>query len=160
MAMMLEGDDVKMPKPALEMEVEYGEHDGKWGVLISVQSKVFEDLFKKISGGKIQHVKKNGVEGDFYDFPLLQNDRTFSDLLPQVALFQREAPGVPQTVALYFLRIPGLSKGVKIFFPGIFEADTIKKYAGKVGERAEFFYKKLSPGNVKMKLWLGDFKGE
>lgn len=157
MSIEIVSSEKELPKPLIEFQADYGVHNGKFGVKVTVTSRVWENLFQAISGGKISHVKKNGVEGDLYDFPIQQDDRAFLDLLPNGnQLMQNTVEGT--IVSLYYLRKPGISGGVDVFFPGIFESDTIRRYAAKVGERAEILYRKLTPGSVQMKLWLGDWK--
>ena len=160
MSMSIEAEEPTLPKPFIKLEADYDLYKGeKWGVLLKVKSKPWEDLFKKLSGEKLTFKKNNGVEGDFYEFPY-QGEKLFRDLaLPSTPreLMHYDGGGGEPIVSLYYLRTPGLSTGIEVFYPGIFEGETIKKYAIKVGERAERLYKKLSPGSVKMKMWIGDY---
>lgn len=159
MAIEVSSEESLIPKPLLELAASYGQHGGKYGVLLEAKSNGWEDLFEKISGGKTMHWKKNGVETDLYEIPINDGDRGFNDLFPyggkQLILNE---PGGIQTLSLYYLRMPGLGKGVEVFYPGIFENDTIRKYVLRAGDKSMELYKKLAPGSIKMKVWVDDWK--
>lgn len=154
-----------VPSPLLELTAKFGKTKYGYGVLLLMKSEKWEDLFSSISGGKYSHVKKEGIEGDFYDFPLATTDRTFFPLAPSGKYLIDYAGdggdgrgGGGYLVNLTFLRMVGLGKGQELFFKGIFEKETVKKFAHKAAEKSVDFYKKLSPGSVKVKVWVDDWK--
>lgn len=157
----------EVPKPLLSLEAHYGPHGGRYGLRLAAISEGWEKLFKSISGGKVIHWKKNGVEQDIYDLPNFEGDRNFGELIPQGNSIWgavdaegggRIGGGRDYVANLFFLRIPGLSKGVEVFFPGIFEGDSIRKFANVACDRSEALYRKLSPGSVRAKVWIGDWE--
>lgn len=149
--------EAPIPSPLIDLTAKYGQHGKDWGVLLTVIAPEWEKLFQKISGGKIIHFKKEGVEGDFYDFPLAENDRGFLDFYPAQYLIHDNGGGDKST-NLSFLRKEGVGKGIEVFHKGIFEADMIRKFCNKVGERSQSLFRKLSPGTISMKVWIDDWK--
>lgn len=151
----------KVPSPLLEITAKYGKQKQGYGVLLLIKSEKWEELFQSISGGKVNFIKKDGIEGEFYDFPLATTNRDFSALIPNGRYLMEYGTGDDgrgKLVNLTFLRMVGLGKGQELFFKGIFEKETVKKYAHKAAEESVNFYKKLSPGSVSVKVWVDDWK--
>lgn len=153
-----ESEETKVPFPLVDLEVRYGPHKKGWGVLLNVKAPEWEKLFSKISNGKIIHWKRDGVEADFYDFPLAENESSFYEFVPSGQYLTEDPPGGRIMTNLSPLRMVGVGEGVEVFFSGIFENDLIKKFCARVGDRSQVLYRKLSPGSMKMKVWLDDWK--
>jgi len=163
--MSVETQETEVPKPLIEIEAFLGVHKRGYGVLLKVTSEPWEKLFKKLSGGKIVNWKKDGLEATLYEFPT--NDAVFRDLQPsgRWLMGDEDAPpmrggGVapPIPLNLSFLRMEGLADGVEVFFPGVYESDVVRRYAQKAAERANALFKKLSPGSVRVKVFIDDWK--
>lgn len=150
-------DDPIPPNGLIDITADLGpqeERGGNYGLRLEVVSPHWEDMFRKISGGKLTYVKKNGFEGELYDFPQSERDAGFASLLPSTSLMEPNY-GKP---TLYFIRMKGLSKGVNLFFMGMHEFDLVRKYAQQAADESQSLYKKLMGGRVKVRVILDEWK--